>query len=81
MSTWYKAGTVTITNGSANVVGVDTLWASQVSVGDVFTIDGTKLYEIASITDNTEQLPTTCDSDFDACPNERCWRERRCRRT
>jgi len=53
MSTWYKAGTVTITNGSANVVGVDTLWASQVSVGDVFTIDGTKLYEIASITDNT----------------------------
>ena len=36
---------------------------------------------LASITDNTEQLPTTCDSDFDACPNERCWRERRCRRT
>ena len=35
---------------------------------------------LASITDYTEQLPLACD-DPAACPNERCWREGRCRRT
>ena len=53
MATWYRSGTVSVANNSANVVGAGTLWASQVSVGDVFTIDGTKLYEIASIADDT----------------------------
>lgn len=53
MATWYRNGTVTVTSGSKNVAGVDTLWTSQASVGDVFTIDGTKIYEIESIADNT----------------------------
>jgi len=53
MSAWYRAGSVSVTNGSVSVVGVDTLWASQAAVGDAFSIDGDKLYEIAAITDNT----------------------------
>ena len=28
-----------------------------------------------------EQLPLVCDQNPNACPNERCWREQKCRRT
>lgn len=50
---WYKSGTVSVTNGSAAVVGVDTLWLTQAAAGDLFTLDGAKFYEVLSITDNT----------------------------
>lgn len=50
---WYKTGTVSVTNGSAAVVGVDTLWLTQAAAGDLFTLDGAKFYEVLSITDNT----------------------------
>ena len=50
---WYKSGTVSVTNGSASVVGVDTLWATQAAAGDMFTLDGSIFYEVLSVTDNT----------------------------
>src|SRR5690606_19743830 len=51
----YKAGTVSLTNGSANVTGVDTLWLDAIDVGDQFYVPGntSQVYEVASITDDT----------------------------
>lgn len=60
MGAWYRAGSVTVTNGSKNVVGVDTYFTINSSIGDAFTLDGDKLYEIETITDNTHiSLKTT----------------------
>lgn len=53
MGAWYRAGTVSITSGSKNVVGVDTYFVLNASIGDIFTIDGNRVYEIETITDNT----------------------------
>ena len=52
MSTWYKTGAVSVTNGSKNVVGTGTAWSVMISVGDVFTLDNSILYEIQTITDD-----------------------------
>jgi hypothetical protein len=55
----YSEGTVTVTNGSADVVGVDTYFTANVAVGDYFRVDGngtgnsSKWYKITTVTDNT----------------------------
>lgn len=54
MSTWYKAGVVNVTEASATVTGVGTLFSLNVTPGDIFTRDGTKLYEVASVASNTQ---------------------------
>lgn len=57
---WYRTGTVTVTNGSKNVKGVGTLWASSVNVGDAFALVDANLnptgawYEVESVVSNTE---------------------------
>lgn len=53
MGIWYRTGTVAVTNGSPNVVGVGTLWLTQASVGDIFLGPDLVEYEITSITDDT----------------------------
>lgn len=53
MATWYRDGTVSVTNGSTAVTGVQTLWTTQISQGDLFTLDASQFYEVASITDDT----------------------------
>lgn len=53
MATWYRTGTVSVTNGSTTVTGVDTLWSTQIKQGDVFTIDAQKWYEVDVVTSNT----------------------------
>lgn len=53
MGTWYRTGTVAVTNGSADVVGTSTLWLSQASVGDIFIGPDLALYEITVVTDDT----------------------------
>lgn len=53
---WYRDGTVSIANGSTEVVGVGTLWLVQAKKGDLFAVtDGAvaKIYEINEIIDNT----------------------------
>ena len=51
---WYSIGRVQLTKNSPNVVGTDTYWANvSIKPGDIFTTDGTKIYQVASITDNT----------------------------
>ncbi|MDD5247810.1 MAG: hypothetical protein PHY45_02425 [Rhodocyclaceae bacterium] len=53
MSNWYRTGTVTVVNGSPNVVGVGTLWNTQASVGDLFVGPDLAFYEVSAITDDT----------------------------
>ena len=56
---WYRTGTVTVTTGSKNVTGTDTLWALSVNVGDAFALVDANLnptgawYEVESVTNNT----------------------------
>jgi hypothetical protein len=60
MTAWYKAGTVTVTNGSATVTGSSTGWASQVRAGDMFTVNRSNFYEVEEVVSNTEiTLATT----------------------
>jgi hypothetical protein len=49
----YRTGTVTVTNSDATVVGVGTLFNTEVTVGDLFARDSENvLYRVASITDD-----------------------------
>lgn len=56
--TWYRQSTVSVTNGSAIVTGTGTLFVSQVQVGDMFTVDSSRFYEVQSI-DSDLQLTLT----------------------
>jgi hypothetical protein len=52
---WHKVGTVNLVQGSATVTGVGTNWLTiGIKVGDLFTVDDTRDYEIASVTSNTQ---------------------------
>lgn len=53
---WYRRGTVTVTQGSAVITGVDTAWllGPEIRTGDVFTLNGTKVYEIATVDSATQ---------------------------
>ena len=59
---WYRTGTVTVTNGSKTVTGVETLWASSVNAGDAFAlVDGNlnptgAWYEVETVTSNTKMV-------------------------
>jgi len=57
----YNTGTVTVTNGDATVVGVGTTFTTEVTAGDLFTIQRTGVpYIVASVTDDTNlELTTT----------------------
>ena len=56
---WYRTGTVAVTNGSKTVTGVGTLWTSAVNAGDAFALVDANLnptgawYEVESVTNNT----------------------------
>lgn len=53
---WFRTGTVTVTNGSNMVVGFGTAWrtsATPPEVGDIFSVDGKALYEIIAIPSET----------------------------
>lgn len=50
----YAVGTVNVTNGSPNVVGVGTVWLANAAPGDLFTIRKTGVvYEIGSVSSDT----------------------------
>ncbi len=56
---WYRTGTVAVTNGSKTVTGVETLWTTAVNAGDAFALVDANLnptgawYEVESVTNNT----------------------------
>jgi hypothetical protein len=51
---WYKTGAVNITQGSPEVSGVGTHWATAgVKTGDMFTVDDTRGYEVSEVKSDT----------------------------
>lgn len=50
---WYKTGTVSTVAGSKVVTGVGTGWSLTIKAGDIFTVNGSQLYEVASVESNT----------------------------
>lgn len=50
---WYRTGTVNVTNGSVNVVGVGTQFVANVSIGEGFLGPDGRVYEIADVVSNT----------------------------
>ena len=73
MSTWYRTGSVSYTNGSAVVIGVGTYWASapdKPERGDAFVLDG-KVVEILTVdTDNQLTLQKNSTLTASAVPYE-----------
>lgn len=51
---WYKTGTVAVTNGSAAVTGSLTEFLTHCKVGDIFTVDKARIYEIQSVDSDTQ---------------------------
>lgn len=51
--TWYKAGTVEVSNGSPTVTGTSTEFVANAQIGDVFHGPDNMAYEIAAVVSNT----------------------------
>lgn len=51
---WYRAGTVTVTNGSAFVTGAGTDFVSNTSVGEAFLGADGRVYEIVQVVSATQ---------------------------
>lgn len=50
----YSTGVVDITNGSATVSGIGTVWTTNATAGDIFIVQGDAVsYTIASVTNDT----------------------------
>lgn len=57
---WNRQGSCTVTLGSRNVSGVDTVWSTTVKAGDMFGLGvGSPLYEVESVTSNTAMVLKT----------------------
>ncbi len=53
MSTWYKTGTIDVTNGSGAVAGNGTAFVANVNVGDALQAPDGRTYEITAIGSDT----------------------------
>jgi hypothetical protein len=53
MASWYKVGTISVTNGSATVTGSGTQWIANAQVGEALYAPDGRLYEIINIASNT----------------------------
>lgn len=55
MATWYKTGTVSVTNGGATVTGAGTAFVANVKVGDEFRLEGAQRgYEVVAVNSDTQ---------------------------
>lgn len=51
----YKTGTVSVTNGSPDIVGTGTEWLATVTVGSMFSLQGSGVpYIVGSVDSDTE---------------------------
>lgn len=53
MATWYRTGTVALTNGGTAVTGTGTVFVANANNGDAFHAADGRVYEIASVNSNT----------------------------
>jgi len=52
---WYRAGTVSVTNGSTTVMGTGTAWVANVNVGEEFRLLGGSVgFEIVAVVSDTQ---------------------------
>lgn len=54
MATWYRTGTVALTNGSPAVTGTGTAFVANVKIGDAFNAPDGRVYEIAGVISDTQ---------------------------
>jgi hypothetical protein len=50
---WYRAGTVSVTNGSASVTGSGTAFVANVSIGEGIVLPDGRIYEITNVSSDT----------------------------
>lgn len=50
---WYKTGTIAVTNGSAVIAGTGTAWVSNAAAGEAIYCPDGKFYEIESVNGDT----------------------------
>lgn len=74
---WYKTGTVTVTNGSAAVVGSGTTWLNVVAPGWGFVGPDGKVYEVLNVVSDTSLTlgrnyagTTAAGASYDAYPTQ-----------
>jgi len=53
LTTTYTTGTVTVTNASATITGASTLWAANVTAGDVFLGPDGEYYNVSVVVSDT----------------------------
>ena len=58
MASWYRTGTISVTNGSATVTGSGTSWILNAQVGEALYAPDGRLYEITNIASNTSMTIT-----------------------
>ena len=61
---WYRTGTVAVTNGSNVVLGTGTLWSLNAHPGDAFTLDEVNFYEVAALDATTPDTKLTLVGNF-----------------
>jgi hypothetical protein len=50
---WYKTGTIAVTNGSTTVTGTGTAWVANVAIGESLVAPDGRLYEVTGIAADT----------------------------
>ncbi len=55
-TTWYRTGSVTVTQNSSTVLGTGTQWTASVQPGDMFTVDADHFYEVASVDSDSKLI-------------------------
>lgn len=53
MSTWYRTGTIALTNGSPAVTGTGTAWIANVQIGEGLVAPDGRIYEVTGIASDT----------------------------
>lgn len=75
--TWYKTGTVNVSNGSPSVTGVGTSWRQQVKQGDIFRGPDRDSYEVLSVNSDSSitlaenyRGPTQSNQQYQIAPTQ-----------
>lgn len=70
---WYRYGTISINKNSNHVIGLNTRWADiGIKSGDIFTLDGLKIYEVDTVTDNANLTLKTAFEESSAADAHYC---------
>lgn len=54
--TWYRTGTVSVTNGNTTITGAGTQFVANVSIGEGIILPDGRIYEIADVVSNTSLI-------------------------